>query len=106
MKPVFLNCSYFQIEKPISSINSKRPLPIDKRMVKDFEYGMQEPETVTPGMTTIRLALEFITEHNIKPEVANVEYVSKTYNLKPEITGNYHEVTCTSSIRRDSLCLE
>lgn len=64
--------------------NPNRPLPEDRTMVEDFEYGFKEPSRVTYGRTTLRHAINFITAHQSNPEEFTVAKIAEEYKLKED----------------------
>lgn len=72
---------------PINTSNRKRPLPLDRHQVIDFEYGVKEPDSVPIGKVTLRNALKFITDHQNNRKINSVENISKEYSIDEETTS-------------------
>lgn len=74
---------YFQLEQR-RIINPERPLPLNKKYVSDFEFGFKETEVtkVAPGKCTLRQAIQFLTDNQLKPEVWTAEKIAAELNLK------------------------
>ncbi|XP_048001003.1 protein NDUFAF4 homolog [Leguminivora glycinivorella] len=68
--------------------NPDRPLPQDRGIVQDFDYGFKEPERVKYGHTTLRNAVEFISAHQIDPKEVTVGKIALQYKLKEEDVEN------------------
>ncbi|CAD7085040.1 unnamed protein product [Hermetia illucens] len=80
-KDTFIDLEKRQAENP------NRPLPLDRAVVQDFEYGFMEPSRVTPGRCTLRQAMQFITDHNSDPEKWTRQKIAEEYKLKEENVG-------------------
>ncbi|XP_061724008.1 protein NDUFAF4 homolog [Cydia pomonella] len=68
--------------------NPNRPLPQDRGLVEDFDYGFKEPERVKYGHTTLRNAVEFISAHQIDPKEVTAAKIALQYKLKAEDVEN------------------
>lgn len=64
--------------------NPNRPLPEDRKIVEDFEYGFKEPSRINYGRTTLRHAINFITAHQTNPDEMSVAKISEEYKLKED----------------------
>lgn len=67
-----------------SESKSKRPLPQDRKMPEQYDFGFKEPERVPYGRTTLRDAINFISSHQANPEEATAEKIALEYKLKEE----------------------
>lgn len=61
-----------------------RPLPQDRKIVQEYEYGFKEPDQVRYGRTTLRHAVEFISAHQIKPGEVTAAKIAVEYKMKEE----------------------
>lgn len=69
-------------EKQEQSIT--RPLPQDRKLVEDYDFGFKEPEQVKYGCTTLRNTVNFISAHQINPEEVTQSKIALEYKLKEE----------------------
>lgn len=67
------------------SNDSAKALPLDRRVVEDFEYGFKEPIKVSRGRSTLRQAIKFISDHQSEPETWTVQRIASEYKLKEDI---------------------
>ncbi|RZC42328.1 NDUFAF4 -like protein [Asbolus verrucosus] len=85
---IFLKDVYVQSHDPISpqksQPNPERPLPLDRSQVTDFEYGIKEPEKIPSGKTTLRNALQFITDHQTNPKLHSVKKIALDHSIPEE----------------------
>lgn len=63
---------------------SNRPLPKDRRMPEEYDFGFKEPERVTYGRTTLRDAINFIAAHQANPNEVTASKIALEYKLKEE----------------------
>lgn len=63
---------------------SKRPLPQDRRMPEEYDFGFKEPDRVTYGRTTLRDAINFISAHQTNPDEVTAAKIAFEYKLKEE----------------------
>lgn len=66
---------------------TKKPLPLNRKAVEDFEMGYMEPEKVRRGHTSLRHALTFISNYNAEPTTWTSEKIAEQYKLKPNVVG-------------------
>ncbi|XP_044259412.1 protein NDUFAF4 homolog [Tribolium madens] len=69
-------------------INPDRPLPLNRRQVEDFEYGVKEPKDIPEGKATLKQILKFVTDHQNDHRLHSVEAISKEYKIPKETTKN------------------
>lgn len=62
--------------------NKKRPLPKDRKMPENFDFGFKEPERIPYGRTTLRHALNFISAHQLNPEEVTAAKIAVEYKMK------------------------
>lgn len=62
-------------------------MPLDRKRVEDFEYGHKEPDRIPRGRTTLRMAIEFISNHMQEPEKWTVQRIAEEYKLKESVVG-------------------
>lgn len=67
-------------EKRDQSIN--RPLPQNRGLVPDFDFGLKEPDKVPYGKTTLRHAIDFISSHQVNPKEVTAAKIAHEYNMK------------------------
>lgn len=60
-----------------------RPLPEDKTMREDPEYGYLEPKYIRAGKVSIRQALAFICDHHMDMKTNTSQHIAKAYKLEP-----------------------
>lgn len=73
------------ITREIKSDNkSKRPLPQDRKMPEEYDFGFKEPDKVTYGRTTLRDAINFISAHQTNPSEITAAKIALEYKLKEE----------------------
>lgn len=61
-----------------------KPLPISRKQVEEFEYGVKEPDKVPAGKVTLRTALEFLTSYQGNPAEFNAKNIAEKYTLPEE----------------------
>ncbi|XP_038218289.1 protein NDUFAF4 homolog [Zerene cesonia] len=62
--------------------NPNRPLPKDRNIIEDFDFGLKEPESIPYGRTTLRQAIEYISSHQLNPEEVTAAKIAYEYKLK------------------------
>lgn len=67
-----------------SVVKSKRPLPQDRKMPPEYDYGFKEPDRVTYGRTTLRDSINFISAHQANPNEVTASKIALEYKLKEE----------------------
>ncbi|XP_055906918.1 protein NDUFAF4 homolog [Eupeodes corollae] len=72
----------YDLKRPQSD---DRTLPLDRKIVEDFEYGFKEPVRVTPGRCTLRQAMKFITDHQGDPNLWTPKKIAADYKIKEEV---------------------
>ena len=67
-------------------LNPDKPLPTARTQVEDFEYGYQEPDIkkVSLGKCTLRQAIQFISDHQEKPNEWTAARIADEFKLKQE----------------------
>lgn len=68
--------------------NQNRPLPQDRAMLEDFEFGFKEPERVQYGKTTLRHVMDFISAHQTDPKQITAAKIAFEYKMKEEDVGH------------------
>ncbi|XP_072948106.1 NADH dehydrogenase [ubiquinone] 1 alpha subcomplex assembly factor 4 [Epargyreus clarus] len=68
--------------------SADRPLPQDRKLVDDYDYGFKEPDRIPYGRTTLRQAIEFMTLHQCNPSEVTAEKIAIEYKLKEEDVVN------------------
>lgn len=66
---------------------SLKSLPLDRKRVEDFEYGYKEPDRIPRGRTTLRHAIDFITNHMTEPDKWTVQRIAEEHKLKGSVVG-------------------
>lgn len=61
-----------------------RPLPQDRKLVEDFEFGFREPEKIKYGRASLRQVVTFISAHQIDSKEASPDKIAFEYKLKLE----------------------
>lgn len=69
--------------------NPNRPLPVDRKQVQPFLYGIQQPKKVSLGKTTLGDALEFLTKYQGDPKNYNAKKISEQYFLAEDTVSKY-----------------
>lgn len=96
-------------QRATSRGGGEKPLPSDRGVTEDFEFGFQEPEHVQIGRCTLRQAVKFIYDHQIQPELWTAEKIAKEYQLNSELVGKKriacHTLTSLSRISSRSFSL-
>lgn len=87
-------CSANYCQHNTSDGQTKKPLPLDRKAVEDFEMGYFEPQHVMRGRTSLRQALKFIGNHNAAPLTWTSEKIADEYKLKPSVVGGYIVQLC------------
>ena len=67
---------------------SKRPLPQDRKMPEEYDFGFKEPERVPYGRTTLRDAINFISAHQANPDEVTASKIALEYKLNEEDVKN------------------
>ncbi len=94
---MFLKCQ----EDSAVDDEMKKPLPLNRKAVEDYEYGFLEPKQAMRGRATLRQVMTFIGNHNAEPQTWTSEKISAEYKLKPSVVGMYigYEITvCYDSL--------
>lgn len=81
LKQVFVTRTDIQ---PPQIETTDKSLPLD-RHTEDFEFGFKEPERVTIGRCTLRQTLQFLTDHQINPDLWNASKIAEEYKLKEAV---------------------
>lgn len=71
--------------KPIKD-NPDRPLPIDRSVTVDPEFGFIEPKSVPYGKVTLRRAVEAISRHQEDPVLWTARRLAIEHKLSVELT--------------------
>ncbi|XP_067676640.1 NADH dehydrogenase [ubiquinone] 1 alpha subcomplex assembly factor 4-like [Haliotis asinina] len=67
---------------PPPEIKSKpRSMPERRDKLEDPEFGFLEPERIPEGRTSIRHAMQFITEHQTAPQNYTSSHIAREYKL-------------------------
>lgn len=64
--------------------NPNRPLPQDRKMPEQYEYGFKQPDRVKYGHTTLKDAINFISAHQTNPSEATAAKIALEYKMKEE----------------------
>ncbi|XP_026750411.1 protein NDUFAF4 homolog [Galleria mellonella] len=64
--------------------NPDRPLPQDRRIPGEYEYGFKEPEKVKYGHTTLRDVLTFISAHQTNPTEVTASKIALEYKMRED----------------------
>ncbi|KAK4310036.1 hypothetical protein Pmani_018369 [Petrolisthes manimaculis] len=64
-----------------------RPLPADRTMHVDPEYGYFEPRNVPYGKITLKDAVQVISKHQENPDMWTPQRLSREYRLDLGLTG-------------------
>ncbi|XP_055384896.1 protein NDUFAF4 homolog [Condylostylus longicornis] len=62
--------------------DEKKPLPLNRSAVEDFEFGFKEPVKVTIGRCTLRQAMKFLVDHESDPTVFTAAKIAEDYKIK------------------------
>lgn len=76
------------VTKEIKNQNVDRPLPVNRSLVPDFDFGLKEPDKVPYGKTTLRQAIDFISSHQVNPTEVTAAKIAHEYNMKVEDVEN------------------
>ena len=76
------------VTKEIKNQNVDRPLPQNRSLVPDFDFGLKEPDKVPYGKTTLRHAIDFISSHQVNPNEVTAAKIAHEYNMKVEDIEN------------------
>lgn len=63
----------------------ERPLPLNRKLVEQFEFGFHEPLKIPVGSCTLRQILKFLTSHMEDPVTWNSTKIAIEYKI-PEDT--------------------
>lgn len=66
------------------SQSKTRPLPLDRKMPPEYDFGFKEPDRVPYGKTTLRDAINFITFHQSNPNEVTAAKIAFEYKLREE----------------------
>ncbi len=58
-----------------------RPLPENRNIVEDPEYGYLEPVSIPQGKCSVRQALEFISNNQMNSKKFSPEVIAESYKL-------------------------
>ncbi|XP_059055806.1 protein NDUFAF4 homolog [Achroia grisella] len=64
--------------------NPDRPLPLDRKMPEEFEYGFKEPEKLKYGHTILRDVLNFISAHQSNPNEVTASKIAFEYKMRED----------------------
>lgn len=88
LKNVYVKSHDAEIEKQnVTSLD--RPLPLNRQIIEDFEYGFKEPNNIPPGRITLKKALKFINDYQTDPKTYTVNKLSDDYLLSEETVSEY-----------------
>lgn len=76
------------VTKEIKNQNVDRPLPQNRTMVPEFDFGLKEPDKIPFGRTTLRQAIDYISSHQINPTEVTAAKIAHEYNMKVEDVEN------------------
>lgn len=76
------------ITREVQKQNPDRPLPQDRKLVEEFDFGFKEPDKVSYGRTTLRHAVNFISAHQMNPDEVTASTIALEYKLKEEDVQN------------------
>ncbi|XP_063909071.1 protein NDUFAF4 homolog [Zophobas morio] len=68
--------------------NPDRPLPLNRHQVEEYEYGFKEPDKIPIGKTTLRQALQFITDHHNDSKLHTPQKIAQDYQIPEESIKN------------------
>ncbi|XP_026499384.2 protein NDUFAF4 homolog [Vanessa tameamea] len=66
----------------------ERPLPQNRGLVPDFDFGLMEPAKIPYGKTTLRHAIDYISSHQVNPEEVTAAKIAHEYKMKEEDVEN------------------
>ncbi|XP_045133569.1 NADH dehydrogenase [ubiquinone] 1 alpha subcomplex assembly factor 4-like [Portunus trituberculatus] len=71
---------------PVNPVNPDRPLPMDRSVTMDPEFGFIEPKSVPYGKVTLRRAVEAISRHQEDPVLWTARRLAIEHKLSIELT--------------------
>ncbi|ESO87297.1 hypothetical protein LOTGIDRAFT_97242, partial [Lottia gigantea] len=66
---------------PPAEIKSARKLPETRSALKDYEYGIREPDKIPEGKVTLRLVHKMLIAYQVSPDEQTISKLSKEYKL-------------------------
>lgn len=80
-------------------------MPEERRPMAELEYGYKEPERISEGHISIKLALDMINKHNSNREVNTPESLAQEYKLNAEdarhILKHFHMLLLQMPLGKD-----
>lgn len=73
---------------PLDSSSAKRPLPLNRGIVDESEFGFREPDSVPCGRATLKSALQFISAHQSNPKENSIKKIAEKYKLHEDTLVN------------------
>ncbi|XP_041974359.1 protein NDUFAF4 homolog [Aricia agestis] len=70
------------VTKEIKNKSTDRPLPQDRKLIDDFDFGLKEPDKIPHGRTTLRLVLEYLASHQVNPEEVTAAKIAFEYKMR------------------------
>lgn len=69
-------------------VNPTRPLPQDRTQPDPLLFGHKEPDIIPPGKTTLRNALQFISQHQNDSTTYSAERIAEEHKLSVDLVKN------------------
>lgn len=85
LKKVYVTSKDVQPQNPIEG-DPSRPLPVDRNVHLNPEFGYFEPKSVPYGKITLRDFVEVVSKHQQDPEVWTPKKISYEYKLDTALT--------------------
>lgn len=76
------------ITREKKSQSTTRPLPKDRKMPPQYEFGFKESERVPYGRTTLRDAINFISANQTDPKQVTATEIALKYKLREDDVAN------------------
>lgn len=67
---------------------SSKPLPLNRSIVEEYEFGHLEPQKILKGHCTLRQAIEFISKHHTEPNTWTCSKIASDYGMKEVLVQN------------------
>lgn len=86
LKSVYVTSQDVMLPHTAIKDNPDRPLPMDRSVIIDPEFGFIEPKLVPYGKVTLRRAVEAITRHQEDPVLWTARRLAIEHKLSVELT--------------------
>ncbi|KAL7300666.1 hypothetical protein TKK_0006649 [Trichogramma kaykai] len=91
LKQVFVRSNTAEVQEIDTRADPEKPLPKDKYLPEEFEFGFYEETQDIPGRISLRRAIELIGKRNADPKINSIEALASEYKLEPKTVENILE---------------